>query len=45
MKGKTEEKTEWQARSGGSRREMADLLVLPKPAESMQIGAGFRGKT
>ena len=24
---------------------MADLLVLPRPAKSMQNGAGFSGKT
>ena len=27
------------------RRKMADLLVLPKPAKSMQNGTGFSGKT
>ena len=26
-------------------REMADLLVLPRPAKSMQKGTGFTGKT
>ena len=28
-----------------SRREMTDLLVLPRQAESLQNGAGFSGKT
>ena len=27
------------------RREMADLLVLPRPAKSVQNGAGFSQKT
>ena len=27
------------------KREIADLLVLPRPAESLQNGAGFRGST
>ena len=27
------------------RREMGGLLVLPRPAKSMQNGAGFSGKT
>ena len=27
------------------RREVADLLVLPRPAKSLQNGAGFSGKT
>ena len=27
------------------RREVADLLVLPKPAKSIQNGAGFSGET
>ena len=27
------------------KREMADLLVLPRPAKSLQNGAGFSGKT
>ena len=31
--------------SGRRRREMADLLVLPRPADSWQNGAGFREKT
>ena len=35
IKGKTGEKT----------REVADLLVLPRPAKSLQNGAGFSGKT
>ena len=32
-------------RESDRRREMADLLVLPRPAKSVQNGAGFRGKT
>ena len=28
-----------------NRREMAYLLVLPRPAESLQNGAGFSRKT
>ena len=31
--------------SHSRRRELADLLVLPKPAKSVQNGAGFSGKT
>ena len=31
--------------SGGRRGEMADLLVLPRPAKSVQNGASFIGKT
>ena len=27
------------------RRETVDLLVLPRPAKSVQDGAGFSGKT
>ena len=27
------------------RREVADLLVLPRPVKSVQNGAGFSGKT
>ena len=27
------------------KREMADLLVLPRPAKSVQDGAGFSGET
>ena len=27
------------------RREVADLLVLPRPAKNLQDGAGFGGKT
>ena len=37
-----EEKTERE--SDSRRREMADLLVLPRPAKSVQNGAGFSGK-
>ena len=32
-------------READSRREMADLLVLPRPAKSLQNGAGFSGNT
>ena len=31
--------------SDNRRREMADLLVLPRPAKSVQNGADFSGKT
>ena len=31
--------------SDSRRREVADLLVLPRPANSVQNGAGFSGKT
>ena len=31
--------------SDNRRIEMADLLVLPRPAKSVQNGAGFSGKT
>ena len=31
--------------SDNRRRERADLLVLPRPAKSVQNGAGFSGKT
>ena len=31
--------------SDNKRREMADLLVLPRPAKSVQNGAGISGKT
>ena len=41
--GKMEERTERE--SDSRRREVADLLVLPRPAKSMQNGAGFSGKT
>ena len=34
-----------QRESDRRRREMADLLVLPRPAKSVQNGAGFSGKT
>ena len=32
-------------RESDSRREMADVLVLPRPGKSAQNGAGFSGKT
>ena len=41
VKGKTEERTE---RESGRRREVASLLVLPRPAKTWQNGAGFSGK-
>ena len=31
--------------SDNRRREVADVLVLPRPAKSMQNGVGFSGKT
>ena len=31
--------------SDNRRREMADLLVLPRPAEGVQDGASFSGNT
>ena len=45
-----EEKTGWQGQSknqivGGERKEMVDLLVLPRPAKSVKNGAGFSRKT
>ena len=43
VKGKLEERT--QRESVRRRREVADLLVLSKSAESWQNGAGFSGKT
>ena len=43
IRGKMEERTEREA--DRRRREMADLLVLPRPAKSVQNGAGFSGKT
>ena len=36
-------RTERESDSKG--REMADFMVLPKPAKSVQNGAGFSGKT
>ena len=32
-------------RESDRRREVADLLMLPRPAKSLQIGPGFSGKT
>ena len=37
------EKTEQE--SERRRREMADLLVLPRPAKSLENGTGFSEKT
>ena len=45
VKGKMEDKTQRQGQSESRRREMADLLVLPRPAKSLQNGAGFSRKT
>ena len=41
VKGKTEERTE----RASEKKEVADLLVLPRPAKTLQNGAGFSGKT
>ena len=41
--GKVEERTERE--SDRKRREMADFMVLPRPAKSVQNGAGFSRKT
>ena len=38
-----EERTEWRGQNEKS-REMADLLVLQRPAKSLQNGAGFSVK-
>ena len=32
-------------RESDKRRKMADFMVLPRPAKSVQNGAGFSGKT
>ena len=42
VKGKMEERT---GRESDRRREVADLLVLPRPAKSMQNGTGFSRNT
>ena len=43
-----EEKTGWRGQNesqiGGEEKKMADLLVLPRPAKSVQNGAGFSEK-
>ena len=39
IKGKMEERTERE--SDSRKREVADLLVLPRPAKILQNGAGF----
>ena len=44
VKGKMKKRTEWRE-SDRRRREMADLLVLPRPAKSVQNGAGFSENT
>ena len=41
--GKMEERTERE--SDRRRREVEDLLVLPRSAKSVQNGAGFSGNT
>ena len=43
VKGKMEERTERE--SDSRRRQVADLLVLPRPAKSVQKSAGFSRKT
>ena len=43
IKGKMEERTEREP--DRRRREVADLLVLLRPAKSLQNGAGFSRKT
>ena len=48
VKGKMEEKTDWRGQSEsqiGEEKKMAALLVLPRPAKSLQIDAGFSRKT
>ena len=50
-----DKKKKWRRGHGGEdraivrqeekRREMADFMVLPRPAKSVQNGAGFSGKT
>ena len=42
---KMEERTERESDSRRRKREMADLLVLPRPAKSVQNVAGFCGET
>ena len=44
VKGNTYKTTKWGGQSE-SQREVADLLVLPKPAKSLQNGAGLNRKT
>ena len=34
-----------ERKSDKRRKEVAGLLVLPRPAKSLQNGAGFSGKT
>ena len=43
VKGKRKKRTERE--SDRRRKEVADLLVLPRPAKSLQDGAGFSRKT
>ena len=43
VKGKMEERTERE--SDSRRREVTDLLVLQRPAKSLQNGTGFSRKT
>ena len=43
IRGKIEKRTEGE--SDSRRREVADLLVLSRPANSVQNGAGFSGIT
>ena len=44
IKEKMDEKTGWRE-SDNRRREVVYLLVLPRPAKSLQNGASFSGKT
>ena len=44
MKGQGGEKRT-RVRQEKKKRKMADLMVLPRPAKSVQNGAGFSGKT
>ena len=38
-------RTERELGRGRKRKEVVDLLVLPRPAKSLQDGAGFSRKT
>ena len=48
VKGKTKERTVYRGQNKilkeRKKKQMANLLVLPRPAESLQSGAGFSGK-
>ena len=43
VKGKMEGRTGWRGQNE-SQIEVTDLLVLPRPAKSVQNGEGFSGK-